>query len=106
MTIKLTVENAIQAKQEVESLEGKGYTRENIYIFAHFKERSNDINDALDTEKVGMRDQGFLESMKNIFASRGDELRNKMEAAGLTKEEAAAAESELDKGKLVIVANQ
>ncbi|MGE7624572.1 hypothetical protein ACQKMD_16405 [Viridibacillus sp. NPDC096237] len=34
-----------------------------------------------------------------MFASRGDELHNKMEAAGLTKEEAANDEEELDQGK-------
>lgn len=105
MTVKLTVENAVQAKPEIEKLESQGYTRDNIHIFAHFKERSDDINEALDTSDVGMKEQGFLQSMKNLFTSRGDELRNKMEAAGLSKEEAAAAEKELDQGKLVIIAH-
>jgi len=80
MTVKLTVENAVQAKQEIEKLETQGYVRDNIHIFAHFKERADDINDALDTSEVGMKEQGFLNSMKNLFTSRGDELRNKMEA--------------------------
>lgn len=105
MTIKVTVENAVQAKQEIEKFETQGYSRDNIHIFAHFKERADDINDALDTKDVGVKEQGFLESMKNLFTSRGDELRSKMEAAGLTKEEASAAEKELDAGKLVIVAH-
>ncbi|QFF97765.1 general stress protein [Psychrobacillus glaciei] len=105
MTLKLTVENAVQAKQEIEKLETQGYSRDNIHIFAHFKERSDDINDALDTKDVGMKEQGFLESMKNLFTSRGDELRSKMEATGLSKEEAADAEKELDKGKLIIIAH-
>lgn len=106
MTIKLTVENAVQAKEEIERLETKGYTKDEIYIFAHFKERGKDINDALDTKEVGIKDQGFFQSMKNMFTSRGDELRSKMEAAGLSKEEAAAAEEELDSGKLVIIAKK
>lgn len=105
MTIKLSVENAVQAKQEIEKLEATGYSKDHIHIFAHFKDRADDINDALDTKDVGIKEQGFLNSMKNIFTSRGDELRNKMEAAGLSKEEAAAAEEELDNGKLVIVAH-
>jgi len=53
-----------------------------------------------------MKDQGFLTSMKNMFTSRGDELRSKMEAAGLSKEEAAQAEMELDQGKLIIIAKK
>lgn len=106
MTVKLTVENALQAKTEIEKLEAQGYSNEHIHVFAHFKERADDINEALDTSDVGMKEQGFLESMKNLFTSRGDELRSKMEATGLSKEEAATAEAELDKGKLVIVAHK
>jgi len=106
MTVKLTVENAVQAKQEIEKLETQGYSRDNIHIFAHFKDRSDDINNALDTKDVGMKEQGFLESMKNMFVSRGDELRSKMQAAGLTEAEADAAEKELDQGKLILIAHQ
>ena len=105
MTVKLTVENAVQAKQEIEKLETQGYVRDNIHIFAHFKERADDINDALDTSDVGMKEQGFLQSFKNMFTSRGDELRSKIEAAGISKQEAEAAEKELDEGKLVIIAH-
>ena len=52
------------------------------------------------------KEQGFLNSMKNLFTSRGDELRSKMVAIGLTTQEAEAAEKELDKGKLIIVAHK
>ena len=106
MTKKLTVENAVQAKTEIERLETDGYSRDEIYIFAHFKKRNKDISDALDTEEVGLKEQGILENMKNMFSSRGDELRSKMEAAGLSTEEAAAAEEELDQGKLIIIAKK
>ncbi|MEK3933755.1 general stress protein [Sporosarcina sp. FSL W7-1349] len=106
MTVKKTVENAVQAKQEIENLVTQGYTHDDIYIFAHDKKRGDDITEALDTEKVGMSEQGFLDSMKNMFSSRGDELRSKMEAAGLTEQEAADAEKELDQGKLVLIAKK
>ena len=106
MTVKLIVENAVQAKKEIEDLVTQGYTHDDIYIFAHDKKRGKNINDALDTEEVGIKEQGFLDNMKNMFSSRGDELRSKMEAAGLSKEEAADAESELDKGKLVLIAKK
>lgn len=106
MTLKMTVENAVQAKKEIEKLETQGYTHDDIYIFAHDKKRGKDITKALDTEEVGMKEQGFLDSMKNMTSSRGDELRAKLAAAGLTEQEAAQYEEELDKGKLVIVANK
>lgn len=106
MTIKKTVENAIQAKKEIDELVTQGYTHDDIYIFAHDKKRSDHITDALDTETVGMKEQGFLDSMKNMFTSRGDELRSKMEGAGLSKEQAASAEEELDQGKLILIAKK
>lgn len=106
MTIKMTVENAVQAKAEIEKLETQGFTHDDIYIFAHDKKRQKHVTDALDTESVGMKEQGFLDSMKNMTSSRGDELRAKMAGAGLTEQEAADYEEELDKGKLVIIANK
>ncbi len=106
LPIQRTVENALQAKEEIEKLETEGYTHDEIFVFAHDKKRGNHITDALDTETVSMKDQGFLSSMKNMFTSRGDELRSKMEAAGLSKEEAAQAEMELDQGKLIIIAKK
>jgi len=106
MSVKLTVENAVQAKEEIERLETQGYSRDEIYIFAHYGKRGDDITEALQTEKVGMKEQGFIDSMKNMFSSRGDELRSKMEAVGLSVEEAADAEAELDAGKLIIYAKK
>ena len=106
MLEKFTVENVVQAKAQVETLEMRGYSRDDIYIFAHSRERGHDITDALHTEEVGIEEQGFIDTMVNIFSSRGDELRSKMAAAGLTDEEAAHAESELDDGKLIIIAKR
>ncbi|MCM3743723.1 general stress protein [Sporosarcina luteola] len=106
MVLKKIVENAVQAKKEIDELTTQGYTHDDIYIFAHDKKRTEHITDALDTETVGMKEQGFLDSMKNMFTSRGDELRSKMEAAGLTAEEASEAEKELDHGKLVLIAKK
>lgn len=106
MVVNVTVENVVQAKAQVETLETQGYLRDDIYIFAHSKKRGADISDALNTEEVGIEEQGFIDSMKNMFSSRGDELRSKMEAASLSADEAANAEEELDTGKLVIIAKK
>lgn len=106
MAEQIIVENVVEAKEQVEKLELQGYSRDNIYIFAHSEERGEDISEALHTESVGLEEQGFIDSMKNMFSKRGDELRTKMGAAGLSEEQAAAAESILDQGKLVIIANR
>lgn len=106
MAIKKTVENVVQAKAEVEQLVAEGYSHDEIYIFAHDEKRGKDINEALDTEEVGIAEAGILSKLKNLVSSRGDELRSEMEAAGLTTADAATAEEELDQGKLVIIANK
>lgn len=106
MTIKKTVENVVQAKEAVEALVADGYDHDDIYIFAHDKKRGTDITDALDTEKVGIAEEGVLNKLKNLFSSRGDELRSQMQAAGLSESEANTAEAELDTGQLVIIAKR
>lgn len=106
MTTYKIVENAVQAKKEIEELVARGYSHDDIYIFAHDKKRGDDITDALHTENVGIKEQGFIDSMKNLFSSRGDELRSKMESVGLTTDEANTAERELDQGRLVVVAHK
>lgn len=106
MTVKKTVENVVQAKEEVERLVAEGFSHDDIYIFAHDKKRGDDITEALKTEKAGIAEEGVFNKMKNLFSSRGDELRDQMHGAGLTEDEAATAEAELDQGKLIIIAKK
>lgn len=106
MVTTKTVENALQAKNEIEGLLAQGYSLDNVYILAHDDNRGEDITEALHTNEVGMKEQGVFSSMSNIFKSRGDELRSKMESLGLSEQEAETYEKELDKGKLVLIANK
>lgn len=106
MVIKMEVENVVQAKAEVEKLEAQGYSRDHMYIFSHGARLENEIAETFNTEEVGMKEQGFMDTMKNVFAKRGDEIRSQFESLGLTKEEAELYESILDKGKLVVIAKK
>ena len=104
-TVKIC-ENGVQAKEMINQLTSQGFDHENIYIFAHGEERSKDLTDALDTGEVGIKEQGLMDSVKNIFSKRGDELRSEFEAVGLSQEEAAKYERVLDGGELVLVAKK
>lgn len=106
MVVHFTVENIVEAKEQVDSLEFQGYMRDNIYVFTHSKESGEAIADTLHTEEVGMEEQGVLDQIKNLFNSRGDELRNEMKAVGLSTMEAEEAERQLDQGKIVVIANR
>ena len=100
------VENGVQAKEKIEVLTATGYTKEDIYIFAHDKDRSKHLTEITETEKDGNQEQGVLDNLGNMFRSRGDELRAKMESLGLTENEANKYEQELDFGKVVVIAEK
>jgi len=82
----------------------QGYEYDHIYLFAHDEERSKDLTDVTDTGVVGVGELGVLDSVSNVFRKRGDELRAKFEAVGLSDEEAEQYEKVLDQGQVVIVA--
>ncbi|MEK3888561.1 general stress protein [Bacillus sp. FSL K6-3431] len=102
-TVKVC-ENGVQATNIIAELTAEGYQHDNIYLFAHGEERSKDLTDATDTGAVGVGEQGILNTVSNVFRKRGDELRAKFEAVGLTEQEAAKYEAVLDGGQVVIVA--
>lgn len=100
------VENGLQAREEIEQFFTQGFTKEDIYLLAHDKNRSEDLSDVLDINEIGVEEQGVFDSMANVFRSRGDELRSKLESLGLTELEAEKYEEELDRGRVVVLATK
>ncbi|RDW15374.1 general stress protein [Oceanobacillus chungangensis] len=100
------VENGVQAKEKIDQLMALGYTKEEIYVLAHEKDRTEDLSDGLDVNEVGLKEEGVFDKVANVFRKRGDELRSQFENLGLTQAEAEKYEEELDKGRVVIVAKK
>ncbi len=98
-----TVENVVKAKELIEKLDKEGTSREDIYVFSHEEDLEDKMAEVFHTEEVGVKEQGLLQSIKNVFSKRGDELRAQFEAVGLTESEASDAEKVLDDGRLVVV---
>ena len=73
---------------------------------AHDKHRSKDLTEALETNDVGVSEQGTINLVANVFRSRGDELRSKIESLGLSRAEAQQYERELDQGRVIVVATK
>lgn len=98
------VENGVQARDKLSLLATEGYTKDEVYLFAHDKDREDDLADALGAGDVGMKEQGLINTVTNVFKKRGDELRDQFESLGLSADEAERYERELDEGRLVLVA--
>ena len=97
------VENGVQATDTINNLEVQGFSKDDIYLFAHDTDRSEHLTENTDTKNVGMKEEGIFDKMANTFRSRGDELRSKMTSLGVPEAEANRLEEELDRGKVVIV---
>ncbi|MEH7180641.1 general stress protein [Neobacillus vireti] len=100
------VENGVQAKQEIAQFMMEGFTKDEIYLFAHDSNRSEHLTDALEISEIGVGEQGVFESIANVFRSRGDELRSKLESLGLSEAAAERCEEKMDQGKVIVVASQ
>ncbi len=98
------VENGVEAKKFIDQLILQGFQKDNIYLLAHDRNRSEHLTDALDINDVGVGEQGFFDSIANVFRSRGDELRSKLKSLGLSMTEAEHYEEEMDYGRCVVVA--
>lgn len=96
-------ENTVQAYQAVNSLQNAGYTKDNMYLFAHDKNISKDLTDTTDTQNMGVSEKGVIDTVANMFKSRGDELRNEFKNLGFTQAEAEQYEARLDQGKVLLV---
>jgi hypothetical protein len=98
------VENGVQAKREIAHFMMEGFTKDEIYILAHDENRSEHLTDVLNISAIGVGEQGFFDSIANVFRSRGDELRSKLESLGLSAAAAERCEEQMDHGKVVVVA--
>lgn len=100
------VENGVQAKMIIEQFISQGYKKDDVYLLAHDTDCTEHLSEAMDINEIGIGEQGVVNSIANIFRSRGDELRSKMEALGLNTLEAQQYEEELDRGRLVVIATR
>jgi DNA-binding transcriptional MerR regulator len=92
-----------QAIDEIRSFQRDGFSLEEIYVIAHDNETTEGLAKMMSTNKVGMYEEGIVNAFGNLFRSRGDQLRVKMQSLGLSKEEADQYEKELDKGKIMVM---
>jgi hypothetical protein len=92
-----------QAIREIRAFQREGYTLDEIYVLAHDSETTEGLSKLMNTNTVGMMEEGITGSFANLFRSRGDQLRSKMQTLGLSKAQTDQFEKELDKGKILVM---
>ncbi len=97
------VENGIQATQIIQELEHEGFSKDQIYLFAHDTTRSKHLTDHTNTRHIGLKEEGIFEKVANVFRSREENLQMRMTTLGLSQNKAVELGQELDEGKVVIV---
>ncbi|MDF2723331.1 MAG: hypothetical protein K0Q59_3006 [Paenibacillus sp.] len=103
---KYTVASSIyEARNQVQQFNREGFDREHIFVLTHSKEGTDYIADKTGAGQIGVSEEGVFNSIANLFRSRGDELRAKMESMDVSKPEAERLEAELDHGKIVVLAS-
>jgi len=100
------VNNGLEAFEVVNDLHRQGYEEEDIYVLTHDSGRTNRLADAASANTVGIAEEGMFDTMANLFRNRGDALRSKIESMGFNSFEASMYESELDRGKVLVMARQ
>ncbi|GAB3064264.1 YflT domain-containing protein [Virgibacillus ainsalahensis] len=95
--------NDEKLKTDVSILKDKGINKEDIYIMSHDNDRTERVADGSDANTVGFKEMDFMEAVGNIFSSKGDELRTKLEEIGFTEAEANDYEEDMDEGKIFLI---
>lgn len=98
------VNNGLEAVDVVNDLHRQGYSEKEIYVLAHERDRTDRLADATDANRIGMPEEGVFDTIANLFRTRGDALRSKIESMGFDNVEAELYEAELDNGKVLVIA--
>jgi hypothetical protein len=98
------VNNILEARKQIDSLQHEGYWKENVFVLTHDKKRTEHVSENTDGNEIGISEEGILTAIANLFRSTGDELRAKLKSMGVSAERAEHLEEQLDKGKIVILA--
>lgn len=99
-----TVNNILEARNEIQRLIDEGYLKGSLYVLAHDSERTDRLVEHTKASPIGIIEEGVITAIANLFRSRGDELRAKLRSMGVSKEQAELLEAEMDLGKIVILA--
>lgn len=89
--------------EEVKIQSQKGISKDNLYVISHDHDRTERVAENTGANTVGIHEEGLATYVSNIFKSKGDELRTKLQELGFSQQEANIYEEKLDRGKILLV---
>jgi len=95
--------NDEQLKTAVKSLKDKGVKKEDVYILSHDDDRTDRVAGGAGANTIGLKEMDFGDAVGNLFNKKGDELRNKLQDIGFSKQESESFEADMDKGKVLLI---
>lgn len=98
------VNNGLEVPKILKSRLDEGYLKENLFVIAHSDDRTEHISEKTEAREISVLDEGPITALANLFRSKGDELRAKLRSMGVSEEESNRLESQMDQGKVVVLA--
>ncbi|AFC33458.1 YflT [Paenibacillus mucilaginosus 3016] len=104
MRTKVKLVNGEEAAiRAVQAFRTEGHSLDEIYVLAHDGDKVNELSRLTDANTIGVMEEGVATAFANLFRSRGDQLRAKMESLGISALDAQRYEEELDKGRIMVL---
>ncbi|MDR6554317.1 general stress protein [Paenibacillus qinlingensis] len=102
---RVSVTSSLEDTQnKVQQLHDEGFKKDHIYVLTHSAEGTDYVAEYTGAEQISMAEEGLFTSIANLFRSRGEELRAKIMALGVPEGEAARLLTELEWGKILVLA--
>lgn len=95
-----TDDEAVRGIQEIKST---GVRDDDIYVITHENYRTEKLAEMASANTIGDAEEGLGTAIANVFKSKGEELRAKLEHVGFSLSEAVDLEQQLDEHKVLVV---
>ncbi|KRF01737.1 hypothetical protein ASG89_25595 [Paenibacillus sp. Soil766] len=102
---RVSVTSSLEDTQnKVHQLHNEGFKKDHIYVLTHSAEGTDYVAEFTGAEQISMAEEGLFTAIANLFRSRGEELKAKIMALGVPEAEADRLITELEWGKILVLA--
>ncbi|MEJ9307181.1 general stress protein [Priestia megaterium] len=98
------VKDGYEVKEAIEQFLSLGFRKDNIYLLAHEKDRTEELTSALNINDIGVSELRDNSPIANSFHFYKDELHSKLYSLGLSDEEVQHYLKELNWGRILVFA--